>query len=271
MSGFDTHNIRHLSASSVNTFARQPALWVMEKLLGARTKVGASAHRGTAAETGIVHGLLDPAMAIEDCRAAGLREFDRLTALSADPRRTKEREAVPAIIATAIPELRQYGIPDMVQTKIERWLPGVPVPFIGYVDLGWTEHGITLDIKSTLRLPSVISIDHARQVSLYVHGTNHEGRIAYCTPSKIGVYRLQDTARHVGDVVNITGIMERFLSVSPDPKVLAGLVCPDLDSFYYSDPTTAALARVTFGFAPEIAGPMDRDARSPAALETAGT
>lgn len=269
MNAFTRHGITHLSASTINTFARQPALFVLEKLLKKRTKVGASAHRGTAAEAGIVYGLLDPAAKIEDCQAVAEREFDKLTALSTDPRRAKEREAVPAIVARAIPELRAYGIPDQVQARIARQIDGVPVPFIGYIDLGWSQHGITLDIKSQLRLSSEISTDHARQVSIYVHDTNNEGRIAYCTPDKIGVYQLKNVTRHISDVVTISGIMERFLSVSDDPAVLAGIVCFDADSFYYSDPATAALAREAFGFVPEIAGQSGVE-HSPAAL-TAGS
>lgn len=261
----------HLSPSTLNLFARQPALFVMEKLLKKPTRVGASAHRGTAAEAGIVHGLLDGQADIEACQAVAIQTFDRLTALSPDPRKAKEREAVPLIVARALPELRLYGVPDMVQTRVERELPTVPLPVIGFVDLGWSEHGITLDIKSQLRLSSEISTDHARQVALYIHGTNHEGRLAYCTPAKMGVYRLENAKRHIHDLITIAKVMERFLSVSDDPTVLAGIVCPDLDSFYFSDPNTAALARETFGFAPEIAPPMADDARRPAALETAGT
>ena len=267
---FQRHGIHHLSASTINTFARQPALFVLEKLLKVRTSVGASAHRGTSAEAGIVKGLLEPDALIEDCQAAALAEFDRRTALSPDPRKAKEREAVPGIVARAIPELRQYGCPDMVQTKIERTIAGVPVPFIGYVDLGWTEHGITLDIKSQLRLSSEISTDHARQVAIYIHGTNHEGRVAYCTPSKIGVYRLENAARHMHDVTNIAKVMERFLSVSDDPKVLAGIVCPDLESYYYSNPMTAALAREAFGFAHPTPSHLAEVERSPAA-QTVGS
>ena len=253
---FQRHGINHLSASTINLFARQPALFVMEKLLKRRGQVGCAAFRGTASEAGIVHGLLNETASIEDCQSVGLAEYDKLSILSADSRRAKEREAVPGIIATGLPELRQYGRPDMVQTKIERTLPGVPVPFIGYVDLGWTGLGITLDIKSQLRLSSSISSDHNRQIALYVHDTNHQGRIGYITPAKLGVYVLEDAAQHIADVIAIAQTMERFLAVSNDPAVLAGIVCPDLDSFYYSDPTTRATARQVFGFDrdPALAG-----------------
>jgi hypothetical protein len=247
MNAFERHGITHLSASSINLYAAQPALWVMQRLLKKSGPVGAAAHRGTAAETGIVHGLLDTSAQVEDCQAAALAQFDALTALSGDPKRTKERDAVPAIVATALPELRGYGIPDEVQHRIEVTLPDVPVPFLGFVDLGWSGHGITLDIKSTLRLPSTISTAHARQVALYLYGTNREGRVAYCTPGKIGVYRLEDASTHIAAVQNIAKRLERFLAISTDPEELAAIVVPDTESFYVNDPITRALVREVYG------------------------
>jgi hypothetical protein len=48
----------HHSASSTSLFCASSAMWVAEKLLGLRQPVGAPAHRGTAVETGVTHGLL---------------------------------------------------------------------------------------------------------------------------------------------------------------------------------------------------------------------
>lgn len=244
MNGFEKHGIRHLSPTSVNLFAAEPALWVVERLLNRRGPVGCAAHRGTAAEAGIVHGLLRPEAPVADCQAVALAEFDRLTALSGDPRRAKEREGVPGIVATALPELRQYGIPQ-TQVKVEKTLPGVPVPWLGFIDLFFPESGVVVDIKSQLRLSSEISTGHARQVGLYVHGTNHEARIAYCAPSKMAVYRLEDPASHVAALGNIAQRMERFLSLG-DAQFLASIVVPDPDSFYYSDATTRAICREVY-------------------------
>ncbi|MFN7332695.1 MAG: hypothetical protein ACK5TB_02435, partial [bacterium] len=111
MNGFALHGLEHLSATSLNLYAAAPALWVVEKLLRRRAPVGAAAHRGTAAEHGVARGLFDPALPVAECQAAALAEFDRLSALSADPNRAKEREAIPAIVELALAELRQYGVP----------------------------------------------------------------------------------------------------------------------------------------------------------------
>lgn len=248
MNAFQRHGITHLSASSLSTFAAEPALWVMEKLLKRRGPVGCAAHRGTAAETGIVHALLNPDLSIEAAQEIAVGQYDQLTALSGDPKRQKERDAVPAIVATAIPALRPYGIPDGVQLKIERRLDGVPVPFLGFVDLRWSQHGMLLDLKTQLRLSSEISPAHARQVALYAHGTNDAAGICYATPQKVGIYRLEDAATHTAAMANIAKRLEAFLSLSADPHALAAAVCPNFENFYWSDPHTRAMGREVYGF-----------------------
>lgn len=247
-SGLEKHGIGHLSASSVNLFAAEPALWVAQKLLGKRTPVGCAAHRGTAAEDGIVHGLVNPDADIAECQDIALAKYDVLAALSGDPRKAKEREAVPGIVACAIPELRQYGPPEEIQQRIEVRLDGVPVPFFGYLDLAWVRHGITMDLKSQLRLSSQISTAHARQVGLYLHGTNREGRVAYCTPQRIGVYRLEDAASHVEAVRQVALRMERFLSLFTSAEDAASVLVPDFDSFYWGDSITREMGREVYGF-----------------------
>ena len=244
--GLALHGIPHLSPSSINAYVAQPAAWVMERLLQRRAPVGSAAHRGTAAEAGIVMGLLDPAAAIPDCVAHAMSAFDQLAALSSDPTVAKERDGIPGMVATAIPELRQYGIPQ-TQLRVERQIPGMPLPLLGYLDLHWPEHGLTLDIKTTHRIPSKISTNHARQVGLYVHGTNHQARVAYCSPKRIAVYALVDAVRPVEEAVTIAQRMDRFLAISPDPKVLAALLVPDADHYFYANPIAAAHRREVYG------------------------
>jgi hypothetical protein len=119
---------------------------------------------------------------------------------------------------------------------------------LGFVDVGWTKHDIRLDIKTQLRLSSEISAAHARQVSLYVHGTNFTGRLGYFTPLKCAVYVLDDVPQHVNAVRQIAIRMEKLLSISRDPQEIAGLVVPNYDSFYWSDSATRAMGQDTFGF-----------------------
>ena len=54
MNPFAVHHIEHLSISQLNLWAAAPAVWVMERLLGRKTPVGAAAHRGTAVEAALL-------------------------------------------------------------------------------------------------------------------------------------------------------------------------------------------------------------------------
>jgi hypothetical protein len=246
MNGFALHHIDHLSPSSLALAQAELALWVQERLLKKRGPVGCAAHRGTGSEKGVAAGLLDPKLAVEDCEKIALLEFDRLTALSSDTRKQKERDAIPGIVRTALAELRLYGIPKC-QGKIVHKFDDVPVPVLGFYDFLFESCGILVDLKTQLRLSSEISTSHARQVGFYVHGTNLEGRVCYTTDKRIGVYRLENPAEHVAALCNIARRLNRFLSISADPLELAALVMPNPDSFYYSDSTTRALCRETYG------------------------
>lgn len=249
MNPFEAHGIKHLSASSLNTFAAEPAMWVLQKLAGKQTPAGYAAHRGTASESGIVAGLLNPDMPIVEAQQIGLTEFDKLSAFSKDPKALKERAGIPGIIEQGIKKLRTAGsIPDEVQTRIVVSLDGIDVPFLGFVDLGWTRLGIRLDIKSKLRMPTDIEQAHRRQVALYIHGTNNKtGRVAYFTPTQEMVFVLEEAPRYVEELRQIALRLQNFLALSDDREKLIRAVVPNYNSFYWSDAYTRGLGKEVFG------------------------
>ena len=73
-------------------------------------------------------------------------------------------------------------------------------------------------------------------------------RFAYVTPKKIGVYIQEDWEKRLDEVRNIAQTMERFLSMSDDAEELAGIVCPDYDSFYWNTQEARATGYEVFGF-----------------------
>lgn len=249
MSPFEVHGIDHLSPSQINLFCASPALWVMERILKRRSPVGAAAHRGIAAEDGIVAGLMDPAKSAAECADVALAKFRTLTALSRDPGREKEGSALPLIVHEGLKELRPYGLPSLAQGKIEHRFEGLSVPVIGYFDLRWEQHGIVLDIKTQLRLNSSIKVGHARQVAIYkaALSDNLDARISYITDKKAATYTLENHREHVRALHKIALTMQRFVALSTDPQELASLVIPDTDSFYFHDPTTRQNAFEVFG------------------------
>jgi len=257
-SSFSRHRIEHLSASSLNLWAAQPALWIMERLLGKKTPIGIPAARGKSVEHGVHLGLIDPSRPVDECAAEAEREFNRLTALGGDPRRDEERPKIGGYVRGALAELRQYGIPDAYQHRIELRLDDVPVPIVGFIDWRFSEHGLIVDLKTTERFPAEIGDPHGRQGAVYAsaHG-NYGMRFAYAKPApgkkdpqQVRVYEMSgDDIQHHRSALRVIALsLERFLALSDDPRELAGLIVPDFESFWWSDPTARALGREVYGF-----------------------
>jgi hypothetical protein len=240
---FATHGITHLSASKLNLFAAEPAMFIVEHLLGKKQPVGAAAHRGTSAEEGIVHGLMTGADD-DACIEVAMRKWHELTALSGDPRKEKEADGLPGIVRMGLMELRPYGTPTKTQGRIEHYIDGIEVPLIGFFDVFWENHGILIDIKTQLALTSEIKASHARQVALYATAIsdNIDARLTYITPKKSATYGLQDVRSHYGAVVKMAHTVRRFLSLSRDPHELAGILMPNLESYFWSPPAARAVA-----------------------------
>jgi hypothetical protein len=261
MNAFERHNIEHLSASSVNLFIAQPALWCASYLMKRRTPVGPAAHRGTSIEHGVEAGLFDPEMPVEECQKLAEQMFHSKTRLSSDPRVEKERAVIAPTVEVALAELRQYGIPDKPedgrQHELRQHIEGVPVPILGYLDFWWPQHGIIVDLKTTARVPSRISDPHARQGATYTGaGSNTQVRMAYASSKKISAYVVEDVAHHLKVFVQTAKAIENLLSLSDDSEKLTRCFAPDLTSFYWGDASARALAHEILGPSPDDAPPV---------------
>lgn len=245
---FEVHNIGHLSASACNSFVTSPAMFCLERLLGRKSPPNAPMHAGTAGEDGIVHGLKNLEAPIEECIAVAEKRFKELMTLNNDERREKYDKVLPNFVKHGVEELRPYGTPSGTQGKIEKQLEGVAVPLIGFYDCYWADHGILVDIKTTLRMPSEIKTNHARQVALYKStiSDNLDARVTYVTGSGVKTYQLENHREHVNALHKIALTMQRFLALSTDPHELCALVCPDYEHFVWSD--ARAAGKEVWGF-----------------------
>ena len=120
-----------------------------------------------------------------------MAKFDSLCSKN-DMKYNDERKGIPGMVLQGINRLRPRGIPSSGPRRIDVVLPDVPIPWQGYLDLFYEQHGCTLDIKTTHRVPSKVSVAHARQVSLYTYGTDYDARVAYISPSKSEIYKVED-------------------------------------------------------------------------------
>lgn len=228
---------RH-SPSSLNLFAGCVSMFVLERVIGRKQPVGAPAHRGTAVEAGVTFGLFNPNAPLEECAAVSLKKYDTISALSGDSRRQDYRDDITGMTASALAELRPYGVPSETQGFVE-WRPeGLKWPIVGYFDFKWSDTSILLDLKTTEKLPSSIKVSHARQVAFYMGptGDNTDARLTYVTPKKRATYQLENARLHLNALHQIALRVERFLSLSDDPEFFTSIIAPDYDSFYWGGP-----------------------------------
>ncbi len=233
--------VRH-SPSSLNLFAAEPAMFVLERVLGIKQTVGVPAHRGVAVEDGVTAGLANLGAPLKACVDVAVTKYDALTAMTPDPRREKYRDTISDMVVAALVELREYGTPSSGQGFVE-WRPdGIKMPIVGYYDYQWDRHGIIADLKTTERMPSEIKVTHARQVALYAPTNNYDARLIYVTPKKIEAYSLENIDAHRAALFNIAKRVENFLDLSDDPKFFLTITAPDVDSFYWASPQARQLA-----------------------------
>lgn len=252
MTSFETHGVSHLSASQLNCWINAPSLWILERLLKKRGGMGCAAHRGTAAEAGISAGLFDPSLSHEDCVSVAMPVYDRLTALSGDPKRETERGFIPGMVKQGL-ALREHGLPirpnEGDQHKIEVRLEGVSVPIIGYLD--WLYADEVLDLKTTMRVPSAMSETHLRQASLYkLAHMDKRVRFFYASDKKSEKHTLtrEQFDASMRQLTLAAQRLERFLGLSTDARELAQIVPHSSESFYFSDATTKANAIEIYGY-----------------------
>lgn len=246
-SAAERHGVARWTVSRLNKARADMCLLLLE-LKGIKGSVGPAAHRGTAAEAGIVAGLMDPQKPLAECQEIAVKEFDKLTVFNRSDSIDKERAAVPRIVEQGLAELRPYGIPSHTQYKVEWRHPDLSLPFLGFADLFYEEHGIIVDIKSTLKMQSDATESHQQQVASYCMAIsdNLDGRVTYATPTKAATYRVENMREHVNNLVEVAKRVDRFLSISDDIDELCELVIPNYDLFYY-DPATKAAAKEIFG------------------------
>lgn len=246
MNPFEPYGIDHISVSQLNLWAAAPGIYVMERLLGHKTPVGAAAHRGSAVEAGVIAGLMGASL--NEATDTANAVFTEKTALSSDPRRDKERDSLAGMVELGIELLGPWGKPDRTQVRKEWQMDDIAVPVLGFSDAEYDEHGLIVDLKTSHALPTTIRTSHARQVASYVGASsNVTGGVAYVTSKKSALYQLENPAAHVAALTRMAHSLQNFLAISADGQELASLITVDTDSFYLADPRARQHAFEVFG------------------------
>lgn len=238
--GFELHDIKHTSASSINLFAAAPDVWVAEKLFGKKSMAGPAAQRGVAIE-GAVVDIISRGRTKDNAIEDAIARFNKATAFCrGGAALDKEREVIKPCVEQALEALLPLGTPYFEnvnsQNKIELLCKGDgwELPVIGYLDLVYPQHGLVVDLKTTLRMPSEMSEAHQRQAAIYRKASGNSAvKFLYVTPKKFVFHECEAVDAVLADVKYILNRQERFLRVGPK-ELLRDIVHVQHDSFYWN-------------------------------------
>lgn len=237
-SPFEKHGIRHLSASSLALYRNEPALWVTRYLFGIKDSVGPAAWRGSAVEAGVDWSLMRPddPHPVAMAKAFERFELDAQGDLSDDV--AKARAEIAPILEQAVALLRPKGMPTARQLKIEYRVEGIDVPIIGYVDYVYPDE--LIDLKTTLRMPSEVSFDHAAQVAVYHGATGKTPWLAYATPKKAELKPVADLEAALWPIIRSARAVQSMLARAETKEDAAAMFCPQFDNFRWDETTIKA-------------------------------
>lgn len=238
MSTFARHGIKHLSASSLNLFASEPALWVGKYLLGWKDEFGAAANRGNAVEAGLDHWLYAADRGQETIRQASQKALDFFALRTdgvADEEHDAERAVIPAMLFQACQATRAMPCPVARQLKTEFWIDGIDVPVIGYVDYVFDD-GI-VDLKTTKRMPSQPSKAHLSQMAGYFRARNEQITLLYVTDKKhqLRPVTKDECEEGYADLCRAAWALRHVLASSRDAHEAASFYVPDFSDFRWND------------------------------------
>lgn len=239
MNNFETHGIKHLSASSVNAYAEDAAYWCAKYLYGAKFPFSPAARAGVLTEEAVVN-VLARGFTAEDAIKDAEKEYTKATIFGRDENTQKRGDAIRPMVELALEELVQYGEPEFEpdggqkRVSIDCNLGDFKVPIIGYLDLYFPSHGLVVDLKTTSRMPTEMSDSHKRQQAIYKAANgNHDVKFLYVTPKKSQVFDCPDDYKET--LAEIKTIVRRMNALLELPLGTIKDVIPVHTSFYWTD------------------------------------
>lgn len=236
--GFEKHGIKHMSPSSLNMWAECPGAWVAKYLYGHQFKFGVALQIGILVEKVVANALLER-MTLDDAIKEAEGVFNKQNALNTNEKDRARVADIRSMSEIAYAELKPYGKPDFdgeEQHKIELMCKGDgwELPVIGFLDFKFPEHGVCIDLKTTLRIPSTMSDSHRRQQAIYKRALGNYGvKFLYVSPKKASLLDNEDDAASLVQVKAILNRQERFLRMG-DAETIKSIVPCNAGSFYWN-------------------------------------
>lgn len=224
-------------------FCNAPCAWVARYLYNQKFSFANAARAGVLAEDAVVQVLYD-GYDIDKAIEGAQKEYNKAVRIGGSAADIKRGEGIEGMIRIAVDELKQYGRPEFdggvaqgkKQKKIEVTCngDGWVMPIIGYLDFYYPEHGLVVDLKTTMKSPSQMSDEHIRQGVLYRHAMgNCSVKFLYVTPKKAVWHDIDDTHETLAEIKAIANRMEKLLR--HDVEDIKGFVPIIQGSYYWSN------------------------------------
>ena len=261
-----------ISHHSPSQLGKPDANWLFEYIYLSKErrreiKVGYNAAVGTASHNAI-QAVLTAGHDIDDAIQQALMSYDFHNAPEGEPveKRDKFREILPDMVKNGIDLLaEQFGGAED-ERKVEVSLKGVDAPVLGYIDLCSSDAFAEIKTKAPRQgavkkdgtrgwvkasIPSRPDFNHVCQVAIYAHATGLTPHIAYVSatdamlfsPDNCDQLQPEYLAYCLEERRRTAVRRERLLSISKDPKVLAGIIEPDFNHPFLWDDETKDEAR----------------------------
>ena len=237
-SGFEPH----LSASKIALYKNDVPSFICRYGLGLRQEPTPAMVRGTVCERALVKVLTESHTLDEAIKEAWSEFNGRVRDYKESDEHMKQLEAIDGIINQGYEALKDYGKPyfeEGQQEKIEFDLEcgkyDWTAPMIGYLDLVYPDQGLGIDLKTTLRCPSVMSWSHALQWAIYKTAkSNYEVKFLYTTPKKSAFLEYDGTATAVIDEAKELINKMNFFCFTLSPSQAKQCI-PTGDNFYWNN------------------------------------
>lgn len=252
MNGFEKHNLTHTSPSQINMYANAPCAWAAKYIFGGKFTFGHAARAGVLVEEAVVN-VIAKDMDLDDACDFALKAFSKHVALGGSEADIKRGNGIPDMIKLSVDALKEYGKPEydggvingLQQKKVEMICngDGWKLPVMGYLDFYYPQHKLVIDLKTTMRMPSNMSIEHYRQGAIYKAATGFDVKFLYVTPKKSKFIDIEDIDETLADIKALLNRQEKMLQ--KDAEDIRQIMPINSGSYYWSD--DEALKKQVYG------------------------
>jgi len=251
----DVKSILPLSFSQITDFAFRRDKWALRRIFGYEFPSNASSERGKAVEAGINMWLngLDKQDAIDkmfDQYHANCKLFD-------DPKQNDEEYNLIPLFEKGVSSFIEFGFKwNLIgfQKKVELDILGIPI--IGYTDFHFedkhTKEDFFIDLKTTNRKPTGLSMSHAMQQSIYHRGTNAKQKLWYLIANKSGAkfepMNITDYDTPMKVCEHIISVMAKYLESVNSKEDVKNSIIPNPDDWIWRDTAVLEARKEVWGY-----------------------